>query len=516
MRRLTRELWPFAGVLALVLLLAGAGTAQPRPVPAPNVPGGKVVLVPRDQLRAGPNTKTARLPHALRAAIERQELVVPPTYDWTKNNTISFPILGNDQWGDCYYACICHDAQARAALLGSPIVFDPAKVIARYRVLSGGDNGLSDEDVIPEYKKGIVGPNGPHKILDTLIIPSTDQAALDLTGYAFGPQWFTFTVYSSFMSQAKPGAFIDSISGGVDGGHAVLCSGKTSRGRKIETWGMSPSVEIGKNFISKVDPEFVAVFSLEWFDAQGYAPNGQHYSVLAPLWNSMGGNVPVPGPFPAPTPQTVAVPGCVGKSFADSKAACAAAGLSCNLTSGDPAMPVVSQAPVGGTQVAPGSAVSVTTGVTPPPPPPPAGTLYSRKDGADGSVTFTPAKPAGLDDGDQAVLDAIRGAVDALQKKYPRAEKPAPVPAPVPAPPPAPRPVPTAAEIQQLQYEAALTLSRAGDGKPLLVFVGRPRCEVRGYRTVRYDAFPGVPAPAVVLSNAADGFTSGAVVDCPT
>jgi hypothetical protein len=48
-------------------LLIGPAAAQPVVVPAPGVPGGQVKLVPRDQLRAGPGVKTARLHPKLRA-----------------------------------------------------------------------------------------------------------------------------------------------------------------------------------------------------------------------------------------------------------------------------------------------------------------------------------------------------------------------------------------------------------------------------------------------------------------
>jgi hypothetical protein len=185
------------------------------------------------------------------------------------------------------------------------VVFDKAAVIKRYLALSHGDNGLSDSDVFPEFKKGIVGPNGPHKVLDVLIVPATDTAALNLTSWAFGPQMFTFTVYANFMN-VGPGTVLDGNSGAVEGGHAVTLNGRDAQGRwRLQTWGIRPSVLVTDKWVHGVQPEFIACFSLEWFDAKGYAPNGLHYNDLAPLWNSMGGNVPAVGPFPAPTPTPV-------------------------------------------------------------------------------------------------------------------------------------------------------------------------------------------------------------------
>lgn len=302
----------FAMVLTLALMAALFALGQPPapppvfkpiPVPAPNVPGGKVVLVPRDQLRAGPGAKTARLHPNVRAAAKSGAIPIPASWDWTKGDSISFPLLGNDQYGDCYYVALCHLVQAYTSLAtGSPTTFDQGEVISRYLQLSGGNNGLSDSDVFPEFKSGVLGPNGPHKILDYMIVPSTDKVAIDTTGYLFGPHAFTFTVYSNFMD-VGPGTVLSTNSGGVQGGHAVTMNGRDALGRqRIQTWGISPSVLATDKWVSGVDPEFVTFFSLEWFNSAGYAPNGQHYNVLASLWNSLGGHVPAVGPFPPPGP----------------------------------------------------------------------------------------------------------------------------------------------------------------------------------------------------------------------
>jgi hypothetical protein len=289
----------------LFMLLPAIALAQPPKdktviVPAPNVPGGKVVLVPRDQLRAGPGVKTARLPRGIRAAAESNQIPVPATWDWTKNNTIKMPIYGNNQYGDCYYVAPVKVFQMWNGMNGKELLFDTNAIVRRYLQLSGGDNGLSDSDVFPEVKAGIVGPNGPHKMLDVLIVPSTDNTALDLTEWAFGPHMFTFTVYSNFMN-VGPGTVLNGNTGGVQGGHAVAISGKTADGkRKLETWGIQPSVLITDNWVRGVDPEFIACFSLEWFNSEGYAPNGEHYTTLAPLWESLGGKRLPASPFPPP------------------------------------------------------------------------------------------------------------------------------------------------------------------------------------------------------------------------
>jgi len=291
--------------LASWLALPAAHAQQPiKPVQvdAPNVPGGKVVLVPRDQLRASPGTKTLRLPHTMRAALGEKTFAPPDTFDWaTKNGKRpSLPMLGNDRYGNCYYV-----APAKVHILfqwqvqGTQLTFDEKALIARYLKVSGGDNGLSDSQVFPEMKAGIIGPNGPYKSLDELIVPASDKAALRLAAWAFGAPMFTFTVYDNFM-QVKPGMVMRGNAGRVRGGHAVLFSGVDDQGWHGETWGFpEPFIAIDQ-WIAGVDPEFVATFSLRWFNDKGYAPNGLHYTQLAPMWNSMGGNVSLVSPFPPP------------------------------------------------------------------------------------------------------------------------------------------------------------------------------------------------------------------------
>lgn len=307
---------------ALSLFAAFPTTAQqpdkPVPVDAPGVAGGKVVLVPRDQLRAGPGVKTARLPHPMRAAISKGEpaapaVVVPRTWDWAVKDgkRAKLPMMGNDRYGDCYPVAVAKLAVLWAWMVGGQqLAFSDADVIAWYLKVAGGDNGTTDAQIFPELtKNGFVPPARAHRALDKLIIPASDKAALDLTGFCFGPHLFTFTVHSSFMQAAKPGARItraNGAAGPVKGGHAIVLSGKAADNpavfRNGETWGFPDPLQLTNDFLDAVDPEYVAVFSLEWFDSKGFAPNGLHYNVLAPVWNSIGGSVPAVGPFPDPNP----------------------------------------------------------------------------------------------------------------------------------------------------------------------------------------------------------------------
>lgn len=268
-----------------------------------DVPGiGPVVLVDREQLRFKLHGRQFSAPLHLKSFAAPAP--PPPVFEWTKGGKIKLPILGNDQYGDCYYAAPCHMSQVWTGSIGDEAVFDRAAVVARYLKVSGGDNGLGDEQVYPEWKNGIVGPNGPHKILDEMTVNPSDSGAIDLAMYRFGGLLFTFSLPGSWRDKAAPGATWDSGGSRSVGGHAVTLSGKNAKGGwDLNTWGIQPPVNLTHAGMMSVDPEVIVAFSLEWYDPKtGMSPAGFHYTDDALLWTAMGGKQLPPSPFAPPAP----------------------------------------------------------------------------------------------------------------------------------------------------------------------------------------------------------------------
>jgi hypothetical protein len=153
-------------------------------------PDGKFVLVDRNQMRVRPGTRTAKVPKYLKAVAET--IPAPPaSFDHTNGGKVKYPVLGNDRYGDCYYAAMAHKVQTWTGARGLVTNFDVNKLTARYLRLSGGDNGLSDYDVYGnnhngEFYTGIVGPNGPNKILDHMVVNPSDSDTIAVTMYYFG------------------------------------------------------------------------------------------------------------------------------------------------------------------------------------------------------------------------------------------------------------------------------------------------------------------------------------------
>lgn len=265
--------------------------------------GQQVVLVDRDQLRfAGKKQMTYSTD--FQGFISQP--TPPPAFDWSRGEAIRFPISGNDQVGNCYYVTGLNASRSFCGMNARPCEFNVADVIARYRRLSGGDNGLNDEQMMPEWKGGLVGPNGPHKILDDVQVDVHDDAAVALAMWAFGGLAWTTSLRTNWMPSRTHAGSIWAEDGMLNrrAGHAMWLTGKKEN-YTVRTWGLTPPVQVTLPGIKSSDSELLAVFSMEMFSDAGYAPCGLHYVDLAPLWRSIGGiQLPV-SPFPVPAPEDV-------------------------------------------------------------------------------------------------------------------------------------------------------------------------------------------------------------------
>ena len=239
-----------------------------------------------------------------------RKLPAPPaTFDFGPN--ISYPMYGNDQYGDCFYASICHHDQTLTGAWGSPSQFDLKAIVSRYLFLSQGDNGLADQDVQGEWKNRYLADVQAAKIVDYLYIDVTNPAAIDAGMYFFGGTQFTFTVPSAWINNSNAGFVWDASNYSANqNGHAVYWRGKTDKGYLLVTWGVTGTITPAA--VRVCNPDGFVVFSTRWFDAKGYAPNKKHITELAPMWVSAGGKAippiiisqfPPPGDVPPiPTP----------------------------------------------------------------------------------------------------------------------------------------------------------------------------------------------------------------------
>jgi hypothetical protein len=231
--------------------------------------------------------------------------------DWAKN--LTFPTDGNDQYGDCMMASACHLDNTWTGNNGTESTFAQSTLIQQYLQMSGGDNGLDDSELIPVWQSpGIAGvSSGSATILDTLSLDPTNSQALYAAIWLFGGFHFELSVPDAWINnfQSSGGSVWDAPARpDPRNGHAIAFNGVDATGRiRFLTWGsygwLTPAG------IAACDPGGFVPISLRWFNAVGYAPNGLHYTQLAPLWQAAGGKVLPPSPFPAPGPTPTPTPG---------------------------------------------------------------------------------------------------------------------------------------------------------------------------------------------------------------
>lgn len=213
----------------------------------------------------------------------------PDTCDWSKADSIKFPILGNDRAGDCYYAAILHLAQCFAGQFGEVPQFDVEEVLNRYYKLSGGDNGLSDSDVFPEYKRGILGPDGKYKILDSLVVDNSKPDTIRMAIWAFTGSLWTCSLPRGAANDAAPNALWDADGSSSVGGHAMIFSGY-DKYYKTRTWGIVPAINVTDSFLRANDAEIIVVFSMDQFHpTTRLNAAGMTWDDAKAIWMSYGG-----------------------------------------------------------------------------------------------------------------------------------------------------------------------------------------------------------------------------------
>lgn len=268
---------------------------------------GPIRFVPRDLLRRKVRHGRQFCSPLYLRALAAQVPNPPLTFNWRVLGSgvkLPLPMYGNNIYGDCYYTAACHLTQLWTGNNGLEASFDVNAVVQRYITLSRGDNGLGDDQIIPEFEQGIVGPNGKYKIVDDMTINPADDASIKLAIWTFGGCFYTAALLNTWQQNMNPGAVWDA-NGIADqrAGHAMVLSGvKPSGNYDTQTWGFDPSIELTPAGLKTSDPEIVVCFSMLWFNSQGYAPNGLHYNDAAAIWLRCGGKPVPPWMGPAPTP----------------------------------------------------------------------------------------------------------------------------------------------------------------------------------------------------------------------
>lgn len=284
------------------------------------MPSVALRFVPRDSLRG--KLRQLRFNHYGLETATALALPAPPqSFDWSNGRKIKFPLDGNDRYGDCFFTTMCHASNAMTGIVtGVADFFDPAQIIPAYLKLSGGDNGLNTDQVMPYWQNGILG--SAHKIWDFMQVSATNPAAQLLAGWQNGGLVFTAALPDAWVANPRPGMVWDNgpgVQANPRNGHAMYISGRNPDGTlNVETWGFDEPIKLTPAGLALCDPELFCVASNDWFDANGRSPTGINYNDFAIVWRQEGGGIlpssafpPAPSPLPptpTPTPKPVPFP----------------------------------------------------------------------------------------------------------------------------------------------------------------------------------------------------------------
>jgi hypothetical protein len=210
--------------------------------------------------------------------------------DWTMNNTLAYPMDGNDQYSDCLYAAACHGDNTFTGNNGSESSFNVNTIIQDYLRLSGGDNGLNEGQIVSEWRRGLANTSDA-TILAVQNVDPNDKSAMQAAIYFFGGVVFSLALPDKWKDSVPPeGGVIWDAPAVPDpkNGHAVWFDAVDVNGYyRLQTWGSYAWITPAG--VAECDPGCFVVFSRRWFNTAGVAPNGLTFSRLAALWIQFGG-----------------------------------------------------------------------------------------------------------------------------------------------------------------------------------------------------------------------------------
>ena len=152
----------------------------------------------------------------------------------------SWPMLGNDQWGDCVWAGAAHETMLLTEEAGHVSVFTDEDVLSDYAVVTGFNPKDSNTDqgtdvhTAAQYRQntGIVDSVGNrHKIAAFLALKPGNVTDLYLATYLFSCVGIGVQLPQSALDQAEQNQPWDVVSGStIVGGHYIPLVGRDING----------------------------------------------------------------------------------------------------------------------------------------------------------------------------------------------------------------------------------------------------------------------------------------------
>jgi hypothetical protein len=220
----------------------------------------------------------------------------------------SYPLYGNDRYGDCVEAGIGHQVgQYTLVSSGLEVTFSDQQILAAYSAITGfsqdnpeTDQGTYTQDAMTWWRKtGLEG----HAIvlfaaLDLANVKALKQAINAFGGMGIG---FNFPAYAMDQFNAGKSWDVQKKNGQIEGGHYVLATGYDDQYLRVKTWGAEQ--EMSWAFLAKYADEAWVVLDDEMVGQAGtFLPGVDLYGLGEDFAALTGQSNPFPEPQPQPEP----------------------------------------------------------------------------------------------------------------------------------------------------------------------------------------------------------------------
>jgi hypothetical protein len=261
--------------------------------------------------RLGRKRPVARCPRLrLENYLMRRMPTPPAACDYTRPAASALSnVYENDRLGDCVIAGMAHIVGVLTANAGTqPFIYTNDQIIALYSAIGGynpedpaTDQGC-DEQTALNYWENNGAPAGTHKIAGWLAVDATQPAEYRTALWLFENLYFGIELPDGWIHpMPSSSGFVWDVAGPPDpnNGHCVAGVAYTSEGVTIDTWGMTGLVTdaaIAQYATQAAGGELYTIVSQDGLNkATEKAPNGFDWSQLVADFDSMGGNLPLPG-----------------------------------------------------------------------------------------------------------------------------------------------------------------------------------------------------------------------------
>lgn len=262
---------------------------------------GKLGRLPADPSK--PKLKLATLLAAASAD-------VPASVDYLSALT-DLPMYGNDQYGDCVEAAMCHATEGFTSYgQGTAVVPPEDTAVQLYEAITGfnpndpnSDQGTNVQDALDYWRK--TGLNGD-RIVAFASVDVAKPSEVAAAVYYFGHLLIGFDVPAYAMDQFDHGQpwSVQTDNDGIEGGHCVNVGAVEPGSKRCVTW--AAVQEMDDDFWAKYVDEAWVIVTQDWVSrVSGDTPTGLDLAAFGEEYVSLTGDA---NPFPEPEPQPTPVP----------------------------------------------------------------------------------------------------------------------------------------------------------------------------------------------------------------